>query len=81
MSPLRVLVQEIGQFVLDELDSLKDFVLRPSTGNHHLSATEYQAHYPRVVQSVNQTGELLGLVLHFVERQVESEVVEIELPW
>ena len=49
-----------------------------STGDDHFSRTEDETNDLRVVESIDKAWELLGLVLHLVEGQVEGEVVEIE---
>jgi len=46
-------LQQIRQFVLDELDRLKDLGLGTGAGNHHLAAAEYQADNLGVVESVD----------------------------
>ena len=46
-------LQQIRQFVLDELDRLEDIGLGAGTGNHHLAAAEYQADDLGVVESVD----------------------------
>jgi len=46
-------LQQIRQFVLDELDRLEDLGLGAGAGNHHLAAAKYQADDLGVVESVD----------------------------
>ena len=50
-----------------------------STGDDHFTRAENEADDLWVVEAVDQSGELLGFVFHLVKRQVEGEVVEVEL--
>ena len=50
-----------------------------STGDDHFSRSEDETNDLRVVESIDKAWELLGLVLHLVEGQVEGEVVEVEV--
>jgi len=52
----------------------------PSPGNDHLATAEDEADDFGIVESVDETGELLRLVLDLVERQMEGQIVEVELP-
>ena len=69
--------EEICQFILNNLDSLKDLVLVAGAGNHHLATAENQADNLWIIKAINQSGELLGFVFDLVERQVEGQMVEI----
>ena len=73
--------EKVGQFVLDDFNGFEDFVLVSCTGDDHFSGAKDEADNLRVVQAVDETGELLGLVFHFVKRQVEGEVVQVEFAW
>ena len=46
-------LQQIRQFVLDELDRLEEIGLGAGAGNHHLAAAKYQADDLGVVESVD----------------------------
>ena len=69
--------QEVGEFILNDLDCLKNLVLVSSAGNHHLATAENQADNLWIIKAINQSGELLGFVFDLVERQVEGQMVEI----
>ena len=68
----QLILKQIGQFVLDLLDGFENLVLVPSPGNDHLAAAEDEADDFGIVESVDESRELLGLVLDLVERQVEG---------
>ena len=71
--------EKVSKFVLDDFNSFQNLILVSSTGNDHLTAAENQTDNLGIVESINETRELLRLVLDLVDGQVEGEVVEVQL--
>lgn len=70
--------KQVSEFVLYELDGFENLRFVPSSRDDHLATAEDQADDLRVVEPIDESWELLRLVLDLVERQVEGQIVQIE---
>ena len=59
--------EQVCQFVLDNFNCLKNFILVTCTGNHHFAGAENKADDLGVIKSVDESRELFWLIFYFIE--------------
>src|SRR3990172_2356203 len=67
------------QFARDALDGVLDVLRLPRPSAHELPAPEQEHDHLGLLDSIDQAGELLRLVLHFLQAEGERDRVEVDL--